>query len=362
MIFRARRPYFTIRNRYPKCQKMSKKATTRPQAIHWIVVINNYSKEEEELFNNPLYFRYAVFGREKGENGTPHLQGYVALYKKQLLSAMKKLFPRAHLEVKSRLSTPKQCADYCKKDMDYVEYGEVPLAQGEAGAFKNQQIWDDTRELLKQGKIDEVNSKIFITHYSTLKKIISDTEAVPADLTYKAADVPNEWIYGPTRTGKSFKAKSENPGHYLKMCNKWWDNYAGEDVAIIEDLGQSHLYLGDHLKVWADRYGFRAEIKHATKVLRPKRIIVTSNYHPEELWTDKGVLEPILARFKITHLTEKWKDPEEPLENAFDKLFQTPEVRADLKLAMKAVEKEMKDKKCLMCYLQPCNCLDLRNK
>jgi len=105
--------------------------------------------------------------------------------------------------------------------------------------------------------------------------------------------------------GKSRKARSENEGFYLKMNNKWWESYNGEDTILIEDVGLTHTWMGDFLKIWGDRYGFRAEIKMDSTVLRPKKIVVTSNYSPEMLWPDKNIHEPILRRFKLIHLDKR---------------------------------------------------------
>ena len=81
------------------------KITTRARAKHWCLTINNYTQVDEALFNNPPLFKYAVYGREKGENGTPHLQAFVTMWKQTDLSAMKKNISRAHLEIKRGKST-----------------------------------------------------------------------------------------------------------------------------------------------------------------------------------------------------------------------------------------------------------------
>jgi hypothetical protein len=46
---------------------------------------------------------------------------------------------------------------------------------------------------------------------------------------------------------------------------------------------------------------FPAEIKGGKIDIRPKKIIVTSNYHPRDIWENEQDYMPILRRFRITH-------------------------------------------------------------
>jgi hypothetical protein len=159
---------------------------------------------------------------------------------------------------------------------------------------------------MADGQIDEIIPKHQVVYYKTIKAIQHDNKPMPSDLNWTPGNQPNEWIYGPTRTGKSWKARRENPGHFAKMPNKWWDRYAGQKCVIIEDLGRSHEYLGDHLKIWADVYAFPVEIKNAGDLIRPNKIVVTSNYSIIELFPDPNVHKPLLERFKEIHLTLPW--------------------------------------------------------
>jgi len=60
-------------------------------------------------------------GDEIGDNGTPHVQGFIIMNIRTEFSRMKNIFPTAHLEVMRGNS--QQAADYCKKDGDFVEIG-----------------------------------------------------------------------------------------------------------------------------------------------------------------------------------------------------------------------------------------------
>jgi len=92
----------------------------------WVFTLNNYTLHDEghlaSLVENGVA-EYLIYGREVGESGTPHLQGFVRfLERKRLVAVRSALGSRAHVEVAKH---PQQARDYCKKDGDFVEFGTI---------------------------------------------------------------------------------------------------------------------------------------------------------------------------------------------------------------------------------------------
>jgi len=110
---------------------------------------------------------------------------------------------------------------------------------------------------------------------------------------------------------------------YSKVAsNKWWEKYQGEDNVLIEDMDTTHAYQGYNLKIWADKYAFPVEIKFAADLIRPKIIIVTSNYSIKDVFPDPSIHLPLLERFKVIHKTQRWNATVNselmPVEDSFE--------------------------------------------
>lgn len=61
---------------------------------NWCLTINNYTQADIEKFEEHLknfYIKYYCYGLEKGEQGTPHIQGYVETPSPIALSGAKTL-------------------------------------------------------------------------------------------------------------------------------------------------------------------------------------------------------------------------------------------------------------------------------
>jgi len=112
--------------------------------------INNFTPEDvtrlEDLGASDC-IRYLVFGRETGDSGTPHLQGFVVFSNTTTFSVSKaRIGDRAHIEVARGSS--KQAADYCKKDGEFSEFGDFPGNQG------RRNDWDSYKEwILELGRV-----------------------------------------------------------------------------------------------------------------------------------------------------------------------------------------------------------------
>lgn len=138
----------------------------------------------------------------------------------------------------------------------------------------------------------------------------------PSDLP--SGTLVGYWFWGQSGRGKTHHTTEQYPNAYRKICNnKWFDGYQPDKhkEILLDDLDKSHNYMGFHLKIWADRYAFVGEIKGSSITMRPEKVIVTSNYHPRDIWDDSTTLEPILRRFEITQFCFDHETPLNKGEN-----------------------------------------------
>jgi len=283
-----------------------KKMPTPPQAHperqksrNWCFTLNNYNDVDQKDIDTYAMAHpdvYIIYGKEIGENGTPHLQGYVHFPAPQAMSALRRFLHRAHME--KCKGTPEANIIYCKKGGDFLSYGDPPLSQ----AGKQQANAARFIELAKVGDFASIQEEFpsrYISSYRTMLQIATDHMVKPLDLAAPCGI----WIYGESGTGKTTAARTEYGDYYSKCANKWWDGYQLEETVIIEDLDPNHKCLGHHLKLWCDKWSFPAEVKGGMRCLRPTRVIITSQYSIEELFSgEPATIAALKRRCKVIHM------------------------------------------------------------
>lgn len=262
----------------------------------WCFTINNPTFQdaiEIEFLKDQV--QYYIYGKEHGQDrNTPHWQGYAYFANPVTMGRVKGLLSRAHLE--PQRGTCNQAINYCKKDGDFEEHGQAPE---HGGGTTQRERWRKLIDLAERGCIDEIKHEFpseYFRYHERIKSLrIRDATPINGPLDH-------EWWYGPTGTGKSSTLWNMFPRHYAKELNKWWDGYNDEEVVAIEEWSPKNECTASFLKVWADRYPFPAQIKGGSlKKIRPKKIIVLSNYTIDQCFPAEEDREPIKRRFKVVH-------------------------------------------------------------
>lgn len=244
--------------------------------------INNYSDEDIEYLENTDIFKYVCFGREVGENLTPHLQGYFEFAngnRKSLQACISFLQKdgcpsKPHIEVAR--GTAAQAIAYCEKDGVFWEKGERPKGQG-----KRSDIEAATDILSNGGSLQEVATTlptVFVKFHRGLREfqLITQTRRTWKTEVY--------WLWGPTGSGKSRWAWETHPEAYMKSSNtKWWCGYTDQDTAIIDDFRPSKEMPFNFILNLFDRYPLLLETKGGQVQCLFKKLIVTSPYSPDQM-------------------------------------------------------------------------------
>jgi len=230
---------------------------------------------------------YCVWQLEKGEEGTPHLQGYVVFPRQVRFPFVKKLCKEANWQ--HRRGTHLDAKSYCSKQDTRVdgpfEYGKEPLGQGKRSDL------DRVKVAIDAGKSEK---ELFDDYFPTMVKFYRGVRE------YKRLRTPvRSWktevhiLWGVTNIGKSYLAWSEAPQAYPKRYTQgggdWWDGYdSHEDVVIDEFYGwikwNTLLQLLDCTPLLVDTKGGAVQFT-------ARRIFITSNAHPRTWYNYRGHME-----------------------------------------------------------------------
>lgn len=234
----------------------------------------------------------AVVASELHEDGSPHLHAWAKFEEGFRIAEAPEIFNLLGKSGNYQAARSwKAVQQYVKKEGDYISLNiDIESAAKKKAKRSRRILEDDIDTLIDEGiisatQLDQV--KRCRTAYNEMK-----------NQEYNHNNVRGEWFYGEPGTGKSMTARSENAGAYLKSQNKWWDGYAGQEVVIIDDFDKAGECLGHHLKIWSDRYACTGEVKGGTVNLRHKKLIVTSNYRIDEIFSDKQLIIALERRFK----------------------------------------------------------------
>lgn len=250
-------------------------AAARLQGCNWVFTLNNPQPEE-----NPSFWpgvKYIVWQLEKGEEGTPHFQGYVVFHSNKTLTGAKKINQRAHWDI--RRGTHEEARVYCTKEETRVdgpfEQGVPPITRGKR-----------TDLLYVKQRLDEG---------ATESELALDEDAIGTLARYpklvgmyRMATQPHRKfktrvlvLYGPPKKGKSAFWNICYPKAYIKPHGQWWDGYDNQEIVVIDDF-YGWLPYSFMLQL-LDRYPLLVEVKGGMRTFNSKFIIITSNKAPG-LW------------------------------------------------------------------------------
>lgn len=262
----------------------------------FVGTLNNYSEDEYSNLINSVqtHCSYGIIGKETGSSGTRHLQCYFVFRERcNFADAKNRLNSRFHVEVAN--GSPRQNRVYCSKDGDYFEHGVLPNGGSNNGPSTRDAIARSFTVSMGSGRrglaqfADEHPGTFFFSGHNLLRNHQLLQQPTLRD------GINVRWFYGPPGAGKSRKAHETFPEAFIKEPRtKWWSGYLGEKEVIIDDFGPNGIDI-NHLLRWFDRYKCFVESKGGMLALQAESFIVTSNFHPESVFSVNGESHPQTA-------------------------------------------------------------------
>lgn len=256
--------------------------------------LNNYTEDEYTTIIGVCESesQYAIVGREVGESGTRHLQGYIMFKRSYRFQTIKdRYLPRCHIEIAA--GSPRANRDYCSKDGNFREFGEqLPTVEGGSNRDELARAFVSSLQQGRPGLVQFADSNPGTWYYSG-HNLLRNYVSIQSPVHRPGINV--RWYWGEPGTGKSRKAHEELPEAYIKEPKtKWWNGYMLEQDVIIDDYGPQCIDI-NHLLRWFDRYKCYVESKGGMLPLYAVTFIVTSNFHPESVFKFGDEINPQLG-------------------------------------------------------------------
>ncbi|AXQ66246.1 MAG: putative viral replication protein [Cressdnaviricota sp.] len=275
------------------------------QSKNWCFTTNNYN-DQHILRLRSLYtddkVNYIVWGKEIGEQGTPHLQGYVVLKKRARLTGVRKLIADSHLSVAK--GSPAQNQTYCTKEEDFEEFGDLPGGQGSRSDLDElvtaiKEGTRNKRELYEQHRKVCAKYPRFVQEYLTLTQpeppveehTLHDWQSV-LEAKLKRAPNDREIVFVVDKTGgngKTWFAKQwvskDDKSQYLEMGKKADMAYAlnPEITTLFVNCTRQQVEFLNYsfLESVKDGMVFSTKYESGIKKMQKCHVVVMMNQDPD---------------------------------------------------------------------------------
>jgi len=271
------------------------------RARHTAFTLNNYTETELGLLQTyaDVEPRYICWSLEVGEEGTPHVQGYVAWDNPRSLDKFKNaISPRLHYEPHTR-GTAQQNRNYClgmvekkgfTQNPTFVEVGELP----EQGSRTD---WTQAVTTLQSGT--DISTVI-----QTQPHLLPSIRALERfqQISFRPLNrhVNVIVLIGAPGTGKSRWAYDNYPELYSKPEGQWFDGYSGQKTLLLDDFYGDIPY--SQLLKMCDRYPLQVPVKCGFIYAQWDTVIITSNRSPDT-WYPSGTdaLNRRISRLELNY-------------------------------------------------------------
>jgi len=294
----------------------------------FVFTLNGYTSEQLSHLRDevPGECEYMCFQPELGSSGNKHLQGVICFQHPRMLTGVRRVFSPCKPHIEAMAGSVEQAVAYCSKEetrdsdagFSFTEWGERPRKGAGAGKGSRSDLSEVCASALRGSTLNDIaksHPEQFIKFHSGITALVSAT------VKPRRSQTELVWYYGPTGSGKSRTAYSENPDAYAKNPgNKWWCGYSQESVVILDDYRADFCKFSELLR-YADWNPLLVEYKGGTTHFNSKKIIITCPDHPTVVWASRGAekLNQLLRR--ITEIRWFGDGPEPEIDGQYAACF-----------------------------------------
>lgn len=261
---------------------------------NWIFTLNEtedwkvplpYTKDSVDLWREPD-MNFLLFQVERGREGHIHLQGCVQFKKKIRLTGAKKIMDKGWIHMEVMRGSVDQAIEYCSKSDTKLagpwSWGNKISGQGARTDLAA------AAAAIRSGKTRKQVAEEFPTEVIRYGRGLEQyrTAITPVE---RERDIETLWIWGPTGVGKTHKAfmgvDDVEKIFRVEEEGKWWDGYDGQKIIMFDDfMGQ--VPIGKMLN-YLDKWPLQVPVKGAFVRAQWNRVVITSNFPPEECYMKK---------------------------------------------------------------------------
>lgn len=265
----------------------------RPRDSHtylrWVFTLNNPGDFRPD-FNVPSV-HYAIYQLERGENGTPHLQGYIRFANRKRFTTVMRFLDNPRYHIEPARGSEQQCHDYCSKADTRIEAPHEFKAENFQEDQGKQGRRSDLQAVADELKANKPLKDIFADHPTTCIKFhagVVKTAAMIKPLPPIARDKEVLVFWGETNTGKTHWAMTLFPGLYSVAPGRGpWDTYEGEETVLFDEFDWTQWPITD-MNRFLDKWRCQLNCRYANKYLDATRVVICANSSPAVWYQGQG--------------------------------------------------------------------------